>query len=53
MVMAGCDAMALAGRSVMEDHRGGSPQKMIEMNKQQHKGVEKLNGWKKLEKLEM
>jgi hypothetical protein len=53
MVVAGCDTMALAGSNVMADHRGGSSQKRIEMNKQQHKGVAKLNGWKKLEKLEM
>lgn len=53
MVVARGGAMGLRVDNVMEDHRIESSQKMIEMNRQRHKGVRKLNEWRKLEKLEM
>jgi hypothetical protein len=53
MVMVGGAAMAPVGRNVVNDHRVGSSQTQDEMNGQGDKEVAKLNGWRKLEKLEM
>jgi hypothetical protein len=53
MVVARGGAIGLWDDNVMKSHHAESSQKMIEMNRQRHKGVRKFNGWRKLEKLEM